>query len=112
MKIYGIKNCDTVKKALKQLNAQNSHYEFIDLKTTDLSADLLADWLSQQPNTLINKRSTTFRAIKSDWLAAEDDTERQIRLIQANPTLIKRPVVEKANGDIIVGFDSERYASL
>lgn len=112
MKIYGIKNCDTVKKALKQLDTQGSQYEFVDLKTSELSADLLRDWLSQQPQTLVNKRSTTYRAVKADWLAAENDISKQIELIQANPTLIKRPVVEVADKTIIVGYDAARYTKL
>lgn len=112
MKVYGIKNCDTVKKALKQLDAQGSQYDFIDLKNIKLSADLLQDWLLQQPQMLVNKRSTTYRTVKADWLAAENDMRKQIQLIQDNPTLIKRPVVEMADKTIIVGYDTSRYATL
>lgn len=111
MKCYGISNCDTVKKARKQLDEQNTEYEFIDLKTTTLSEILLTDWLTQCPDTLVNKRSTTYRNIKAEWLAAKTQAEK-ISLIQSNPTLIKRPVLAKENGDIIVGFDTTAYQLL
>lgn len=111
-KLYGIKNCDTVKKAIKQLAEQQTDYEFIDLKTVTLPHELLHDWLSQHPQTLVNKRSTTYRQIKNDWLAAENDVNRQIELIQANPTLIKRPVLERADNTIIIGYDTTKYTNL
>ncbi|PID66370.1 MAG: arsenate reductase [Gammaproteobacteria bacterium] len=109
--LYGIKNCDTVKKAIKQLDKQRTAYTFIDLKTADLSTELLQDWLRQCPETLVNKRSTTYRRIKADWLAA-DNQQAQIALIQANPTVIKRPVLVKADNHIMVGFDAMLYGQL
>ncbi len=112
MKLYGIKNCDTVKKAIKQLDSDNIAYEFIDLKTTELSVELLTDWLKQCPKTLVNKRSTTYRQIKEEWLSVEDDLSAQIKLIQENPTLIKRPVIVLDNAEIIVGFDKQIYQQL
>lgn len=112
IKLYGIKSCDTVRKAIKQLDAQQTDYQFIDLKTTILSFELLSHWLNQCPDTLINKRSTTYRSIKDNWLAAENDADSQIRLIQQYPTLIKRPVIEKMDSTIIVGFDCEIYQNL
>ncbi len=112
MKLYGIKNCDTVKKAIKQLDSDNVAYEFVDLKTTKLSVELLTDWLTQCPDKLVNKRSTTYRQIKEEWLSVEDNLSAQITLIQANPTLIKRPVIVLDNGEIIVGFDKGTYQEL
>ncbi|PIE46505.1 MAG: arsenate reductase family protein, partial [Gammaproteobacteria bacterium] len=69
MKLYGIKNCDTVRKAIKFLDGQGSHYEFIDFKTTKLSAGKVKNWLTQCPETLVNKRSATYRKIKTAWLS-------------------------------------------
>ncbi len=102
MKLYGIKNCDTVRKVCKQLDAEGQQYEFIDLKTADLPAEKISMWLEQCP-ALVNKRSTTYRTIKADWLAAENDSAQQIALIQANPTLIKRPLIEHDDGRVTVG---------
>lgn len=105
LKLYGITNCDSVKKARKQLDADGVNYEFIDLKSAQLSADMLTDWLNQCPNTLVNKRSTTYRQIKADWLAAEGNITAQIALIQANPTVIKRPVIVSDDGVVSVGMN-------
>lgn len=104
MRLYGISNCDMVKKARKQLDADGVTYTFIDLKVVELSEELLTEWLQALPETLINKRSTTYRAIKADWLAAEDNIKQQIALIQSNPTAIKRPLIVYDNGDISVGW--------
>lgn len=112
IKLYGIKQCDSVKKAIKALENQKIEFEFIDLKTTHLSVDLLKGWLAQCPETLINKRSTTYRTIKEQWLACGDNVGEQLALIQDNPTVIKRPVLLKSNQEIIVGFDKAIYQSL
>ncbi|MGY0399973.1 MAG: Spx/MgsR family RNA polymerase-binding regulatory protein [Ostreibacterium sp.] len=112
MQLYGIKNCDTVKKALKQLEAQGTVYDFIDVKTTPLSTEQLTDWLAQCPDELVNKRSTTYRMVKQAWLLAETNIERQIAIIQANPTLLKRPVLVKDTGEVMVGFDKVAYQHL
>ncbi len=111
MKIYGIKNCDTVRKAIKYLDAHNVAYEFVDVKITELSAELIGDWLQRYPEHIVNKRSTTYRAIKSDWLNAAI-AEEQIALIQKNPTVIKRPVLVLDDGRVIIGFDKDMYQSL
>lgn len=107
MKLYGIPNCDSVKKARKQLDADGVAYDFIDVKTMQLSAERIAEWLKQCPETLVNKRSTTYRDIKTDWLATTGDTQAQIALIQANPTVIKRPLIEYDNGEISVGLQKK-----
>lgn len=112
IKLYGIKQCDSVRKAIKALENQQIEFEFIDLKTTQLSLDLLKNWLVQCPETLINKRSTTYRTIKEPWLACEGNVGEQLALIQGNPTVIKRPVLLKNNQEIIVGFDKTIYQSL
>ncbi len=104
MKLYGISNCDSVKKARKQLQADGIDYDFIDLKTAELSDELLQTWLQALPETLVNKRSTTYRSIKADWLAAADDIAKQIALLQTHPTLIKRPLIEHDNGELSVGW--------
>ena len=114
MKIYGIKNCDAIKKARFLLDKSGHQHDFFDLKKIKFSHDLLKGWLTQFPDTLINKRSTTYQTIKSDWLDTDDDLEKKITIIQNNPTLIKRPgpVLIKNGDEIIIGFDKEKYLSL
>lgn len=104
MKLYGIINCDTVKKARKQLDAEGVAYTFIDLKTAELDEFMLAEWLIALPDTLVNKRSTTYRTVKTQWLAAESETAQQTALIRANPTLLKRPIIVRDCGEITVGW--------
>ncbi len=106
MKLYGIKNCDSVKKARRFLEANRVDYEFIDLKTVALEDSQLTGWL-QNPK-LINTRGTTYRQLKEQVQSCSNQAEL-IELIQANPMLIKRPVIE-LNDTILVGFDEDEYS--
>ncbi|MEM6900499.1 MAG: ArsC/Spx/MgsR family protein [Pseudomonadota bacterium] len=97
--VYGLKNCDTCKKALKALEAAGKTVSFVDIRAeADLAAKVPA-WLSAAgPDKLVNKRSTTWRNLS--------ETERDsdpAALLTANPTLIKRPVIEDG-GDVHVGW--------
>lgn len=88
--LYGLKNCDTCKKAIKALEGASKSVTFVDIRAeADLAAKVPA-WLSQVgADTLINRRSTTWRNLSD----AERSTDPSA-LLQANPTLIKRPVIE------------------
>ncbi len=108
MKLYGIKNCDSVKKARRFLEANGVDYEFIDLKTVALEDSQLTDWL-QNPK-LINTRGTTYRQLKEQVQSCSNQADL-IELIQANPMLIKRPVIE-TDGKVIVGFNEGELREL
>ncbi len=112
LKLYGIKNCDSVRKAIKLLQAHNTPFDFIDLTTCELSDSLLTDWLRQCPEHLVNKRSTTYRRLKQQWLASSNNQTEQIHLIQSHPTLLKRPIIVTENGNISVGPDSNLLQQL
>ncbi len=112
LKLYGIKNCDSVKKAIRQLQAHNIPFDFIDLKTCELSDSLLADWFHQCPEYLVNKRSTTYRQLKEQWLTSSNNQAEQIHLIQSHPTLLKRPIIVTEDGTINVGLDSNLLQQL
>lgn len=109
--IYGIHNCDTVKKALKWLNENNISYQFHDLRKDGLPETLLTsffeqiDWLS-----LINKRSTTFRHL-SDELKNNIDKKSAYETILAQPTLLKRPLLAY-NQQLHLGFKPAQYQEL
>jgi arsenate reductase len=105
---YGIPNCDTVKKARTWLDAHGIGYVFHDYKKEGARPDKLAAW-SDAANweALLNRRGTTFRGL-SDADKAGIDRAKAIQLMQANPSLIKRPVVEHANG-VLVGFDPAEW---
>ncbi|MGR6872878.1 ArsC family reductase [Pseudomonas sp. HK3] len=111
MKIYGIKNCDTMKKALKWLDAQKTAYEFHDYKKAGLSPGLADTFIANVPlDALINRRGTTFRqlddATKDKIIAQDAGTIKQVML--NNPSIIKRPVLEK-NGQYLLGFKEDEY---
>ena len=101
--LYGLKNCDTCKKALKALEAAGNTITFVDIRQeADLKAKIPAWLKATDADTLVNKRSTTWRGLT--------DTEKQraesgdaAKLLITNPTLIKRPVIENGN-DVLVGW--------
>lgn len=111
IRIYGIKNCDTVRKARRWLEAQGLDYQFHDFRADGLSAAQVENWLAQLDWTvLLNKRGTTWRQL-SDAEKAAVGADSVAALLAEHPTLIKRPVLEHA--DVLeVGFKAERYQEL
>ena len=109
--LFGIPNCDTVRKARKWLDEQGQAHEFIDLRADTPSTHKIAEWLAVVgAERLINRRSTTFKQLSQrDKAALEDDGA--VSVLQAHPTLIKRPVMEW-NNTVSVGFKAEDYARL
>ncbi len=105
--LYGLKNCDTCKKAIKALEAAGRLVDFVDIRTeADLTAKVPA-WLEAAgPDLLVNRRSTTWRGLSDEARAGDPAT-----LLQANPTLIKRPVIE-AGGETYVGWSKDVEATL
>ena len=102
---YGIANCDTVKKARAWLEQRRIGYAFHDYKKEGADPAKLAAWSDAAGwETLLNRRGTTFRGLP-DADKAGIDRAKAIRLMQANPSLIRRPVVEHAGG-LLVGFDA------
>ena len=107
IQVYGIKNCDSVKKALKYFDKHNLEYELFDFKKQKVPCELIASWLETSDlKTLFNARSTTYRNLKLKELNPSDD-EKKEWLCKEN-MLIKRPVVmyEKK---VLVGFKEENY---
>ncbi|MEA3227944.1 MAG: Spx/MgsR family RNA polymerase-binding regulatory protein [Campylobacterota bacterium] len=107
IKIYGIKNCDIVKKAIKFFKNHNIEYQLQDFKTDAVSSDKISLWLKDSDiKTLFNARSTTYRTLK---LKEKNLTEIQKEeWLSKENLLIKRPVIE-FNEKIIVGFNEESY---
>lgn len=106
--LYGIPNCDTVKKARRWLDEQGIAYRFHDYKKAGADPALLRAWAAEAGwNTLLNRAGTTFRGL-SDADKAAIDEDKAIALMSAQPSLIKRPVIAGA-GSLLVGFDPARY---
>jgi Spx/MgsR family transcriptional regulator len=107
IKIYGIKNCDSVKKALKFFKEHQLEYELFDFKTEPWSCSKIDEWLQKTDiNTLFNSRSTTYRNLKLKELNLSDEDKKEW-LCKEN-LLIKRPVVE-FDGKLLIGFKEEEY---
>ena len=107
---YGIKNCDTVKKARNWFDDNGLPYVFHDYKTAGIDAARLAKWIDivgWEP--LLNRAGTTFRKLP-DADKAAIDTAKAMTLMLAQPSMIKRPVVEHPGG-LLVGFAPDRFAA-
>ncbi|WP_375291426.1 ArsC family reductase [Qipengyuania sp.] len=105
VEIYGIPNCDSIKKARKWLEEQGLDYTFHDYKKEGVDAGALERWADTCGwEVLLNRRGTTFR--KLDEAAKTDiDRDKALALMQAHPSLIKRPVATRTDGDrVLVGF--------
>jgi Spx/MgsR family transcriptional regulator len=107
IEVYGIKNCDSVKKALKFFKEHNLKYTLHDFKEKALSCDTLSSWLKQvDMKTLFNTRSTTYRNLKLKELKLSEEEQKEW-LCKEN-LLIKRPVLSYKD-KILVGFNEENY---
>jgi arsenate reductase len=108
--VYGIKACDTMKKARAWLEAHGVAYTFHDYKVQGIEPDILKEWARAVGwETLLNRSGTTFRKLP-DTDKADLDEDRAIALMTAQPSMIKRPVL-KANDRMLVGFKPESYSA-
>jgi len=111
MILYGIPNCDTVRKARKYLDDNQISYEFHDFKKQGLTLETIQTWLQTQPiDVLVNKRSTSWKQLtdaqKQNLITGDD-----LSVLTEMPTLIKRPVLE-TNSTLLVGFKTNEYQAL
>lgn len=110
--VYGIPNCDTVKKARTWLDAQGLAYQFHDYKKQGVPADKLPHWLQTLGwEKVLNRAGTTWRKLDDATKAGVTDAASAAALMQAQPSVIKRPLVEWADGRLSVGFSAELFAS-
>ena len=111
-KIFGISNCDTVKKAKKWLDAENISYEYVDFRKDGIQASDVEKWISSAGiEKVINKRGTTWRKLNETQQGVISDSRAAIELILSEPTLIKRPVLE-FNDRVEIGFSEPTYKTL
>ena len=107
--IYGIKNCDTMKKARAWLDKQGVDYAFHDYKSAGIDKERLEKWAKKAGwETLLNRAGTTFKKLPDK--DKEGLTEKKaITLMLAQPSMIKRPVLDLGAGKLLVGFKPEQY---
>ncbi|OBU13390.1 ArsC family reductase [Morganella psychrotolerans] len=109
-RIFGIKNCDTMKKARAWLDAHGVAYEFHDYRQDGVDAALLTEFIRHIDLTqLLNKRGTTWRQLDKAEQDAATDTIAAIRLMTEKPALIKRPVLVSPDGRYHLGFKADDY---
>lgn len=112
MKLYGIPNCNTVKKARDWLAAHGKQVDFHDFKKAGVNETILRNWLKHTGwEKLINRQGTTWRQLPDVVKASIDNEEAAIALMLEKPSVIKRPVLE-LDGNIYLGFDEARYQTL
>ncbi len=109
--LYGIKNCDAVKKARDWLDQNKITYKFHDFRTDGLSEAQVSSWISELGlDTLINKRSTTWKEL-DETSKSNFDATSAIKIVAANPTLIKRPLLDTGKQKH-VGFKDAEYRNI
>lgn len=110
MKVYGIPNCNTVKKAIDWLKNNDAEYEFHDYKNQGITKGKLKEWSKLAGwKKLVNKKGTTWRALPAEEQQKVTNEKAAIELMIEKPSVIKRPVIE-SGGKLIVGFDDEEYS--
>ena len=109
--LFGIPNCDTVRKTREWLECRGIAHDFVDLRENTLPAGQIEAWLATLgADQLINRRSTTYKQLDDSQRAALDG-DAAVSALRQHPTLIKRPVLEWHN-ILLVGFSEQEYAKL
>lgn len=110
MIIYGIPNCNTVKKAQDWLKANNLSFEFYNFKKEGITAEKLTEWFSVFGwEKIINKNGLTFKKLSKEEQAEINTPEKAIAYLMQNTSAIKRPIVAQNGKAILLGFNEETY---
>jgi len=110
MTVYGIPNCNTVKKSLDWLKAHKIDFEFHDFKKKGITPDKLNEWCKVFGwETVLNRKGLTWKKLSKDEQAGIDNQEKAISYLINNTSAIKRPVIEKEGHPILISFDENRY---
>ncbi len=111
VKVYGIPNCGSVKKAFTWLAENNIKFQFIDFKKEGISELKLQQWLAQQPlEIVLNKNGTTWKGLTGVAQKKATNQKEAIKLMIQNTSLIKRPIIEGDN-ILLIGFDEVNYTN-
>ncbi len=113
LKLYGIPNCNTVKKARNWLDGNGLAYTFHDFKKQGISQQLLENWLTQVSyEKLVNRAGLTWRGLDEATKISVIDNATAMQLMQAKTSVIKRPVLESGDKILTIGFDETTYKEL
>ena len=110
--LFGIPNCDTVRKARKWLEAEGIDYQFHDFKKQGITEEALRDWIAQAGlDTVLNRRGTTWRKLPEAERENLDEIKAKALLLE-HTSMIKRPVLQLDDGSIHIGFKPDMYSEL
>jgi arsenate reductase len=110
--LYGIPNCDQIKKSRTWLDEQGVAYTFHDFKKAGIKRDIIENWLQQQSwETVLNRKGTTWRTLSDARKASIVDAAGAVELMVEMPSIIKRPVLS-IDGETHVGFSKEKYQQI
>jgi arsenate reductase (glutaredoxin) len=113
MKLYGIPNCDTVKKARSWLASHNIEFEFHDFKKQGINPELAQRWLQQAPwEQLINRKGLTWRGLAEEQKISISNNDAAQKLMLDKTSVIKRPLLEQDGKLLHIGFDETAYSKL
>ncbi len=111
--VYGIKNCDTVKKALTWLDKHGISYTFHDYKSRGIEREKLKDWVAQVGvDALLNRKGMTWRKLTDKEQADAANARGALTLMESKTSVIKRPLIEYYGKVVLLGFDPDAYKSL
>jgi Spx/MgsR family transcriptional regulator len=111
--LYGITNCDTVKRARQWMAAQGVAYHFYDFRKQGVPAERLAQWVASAGwERVLNRKGTAWRALEPARQAGVVDAETAQQVMREAPSTIKRPVVEWDDGRITIGFDAPAWSAV
>ncbi|MFY7788812.1 MAG: ArsC family reductase [Thermoflexibacteraceae bacterium] len=109
-KIYGIANCDTMKKAMTWLKENDIPFEFHNYKKDGLTKEKVAEWLTQKPwDVLVNRAGTTWKKLSDEEKATDAQTATALMLEKTS--IIKRPIIE-ADNIVVMGFNADTYQEI
>lgn len=112
LKVYGIKNCDTMKKTFTFLEEKGVAYDFIDYKKQKPSVELLSSFLEKTSlSTLVNKQGTTYKKMEEAQKAALETVEMALPILMENSSMIKRPVIVYPDGSVTLGFVPDQISA-
>lgn len=104
--VYGLKNCDTCRKAVKTLAAAGRDAALVDVRAEPVGTDALAQWYARLGEKLVNTRSTTWKGLDADARAKAEAAEGAVDLLAEHPSLMKRPVVA-VGGALYLGWGTD-----
>ena len=111
--VFGIPNCDTVKKAITWLKENKIDYQFHDYKVAGIDAPTLQSWCEQVNwDVIFNKRSTTYKELPIALQQSITSASKAIHVMQAHTSIIKRPIIVKKGKVVVVGFDAGKYEEI